>query len=378
MRSLSEVEALPADYLTDIEKYFKETLNNLYNGKKPTNKMFTTSGKTLVDKAVESYGTVQLDFTTPDAQMLSQLVKNCWQFSAAKNYQELQDLSAAMVNNETGKLREWSDFKAEAEKIGKKFNETWMRTEYDQAITGAQSAARWVEFEQDADTIPNLQYQTVGDGFVRTEHQLLNGVVRPLKDGFWNTNYPPNGWGCRCEALQVPNDLGEITPAENVPNISIAPMFRTNLAKTGLIFPNEHPYYKGIPREIQQTLDVEVKRAVNVHYREIVEKWASNNIKGIQIHELDTFYSGKMEISGKSVETIARHLSGFNKTIAVNVIENIDKWERLNNNVGLKHARKDFVDFNNYKIKLADKEYIIHVGITKNGNEVLHSVFDIK
>jgi hypothetical protein len=96
--------------------------------------------------------------------------------------------------------------------------------------------------------MPNLQYQTVGDNYVREAHQILNGIVRPMKDSFWNTHYPPNGWGCRCEAIQVPNGLAPITPKGNIPQSPVPQMFSTNLAKCGLIFPKGHPYYAGIPQ----------------------------------------------------------------------------------------------------------------------------------
>jgi SPP1 gp7 family putative phage head morphogenesis protein len=195
-----------------------------------------------------------VDLETPDAEMLVQLSRNAWQFSAAKNYRQLKDLSLALTD-ENGKLREWSDFREAAQKIGVKYNERWMRTEYDQAISGATSAARWKDYEKNAELMPNLQYQTVGDNFVREEHQILDGIVRPMTDAFWSTHYPPNGWGCRCEAIQIPNGLARVTPAENIPPTPVPPMFRTNLAKTGLIFPKGHPYYKGIPQS-------ELRRAI--------------------------------------------------------------------------------------------------------------------
>ena len=176
--------------------------------------------------------------------MLAKLTANVWQFSAAKEYQQLKDITN-QLKDENGKLREWNDFKNAVSGMGVKYNETWMRTEYHMAATSAISAARWEEFSQEADVIPNLMYQTVGDNAVRYSHQILNGTVKPIGDSFWNTYYPPNGWGCRCEAIQSVD--GEVTPAKKTPHIPIPPMFQTNLGKQGLIFPKNHPYYRGIP-----------------------------------------------------------------------------------------------------------------------------------
>lgn len=240
-------ESLPEEYSNAIQRYFKDTLKALYEGKEPDNKMLLETGKTLTEKVSRSYSDIAVDFTTPDAEMLIRLTRDTWQFSAAKNYQQLRDLTLAL-KDENGKLREWDDFKEAADKTGVKYNETWMRTEYGQAIAASQNAARWTEFEREKDIIPNLQYQTVGDEHVRESHRLLDGVIRPLNDTFWNTHYPPNGWGCRCEVIQSLDGYGEVTPDKDMPDVPVPEMFGTNLAKTGLIYPKNHPYYDGIPR----------------------------------------------------------------------------------------------------------------------------------
>lgn len=48
-----------------------------------------------------------------------------------------------------------------------------------------------------------LQYRTQKDGSVRPEHAALDGVTLPPSDPFWQDFYPPNGWNCRCDVVQV-------------------------------------------------------------------------------------------------------------------------------------------------------------------------------
>ncbi|MDR3327064.1 MAG: hypothetical protein LBT04_02855 [Prevotellaceae bacterium] len=66
-----------------------------------------------------------------------------------------------------------------------------------------------------------------------------SGATKPINHDFWKTYYPPNGWRYRCEAIQLPySGAAEVEPMDYPP---VPPMFKTNLAKTGLIFPKGHP-----------------------------------------------------------------------------------------------------------------------------------------
>lgn len=209
--------------------------------------------KTLSGRVIDSYQ-FAADFTTPDAEMLTRLVRDVWHFSAAKNYQEMRDLTL-LLKDDKGRLREFEDFKKAAEGVIDRYNEIWLKTEYNFAVSSSQSAARWVEFEKEASVIPNLKYQTVGDDHVRLAHQALDGIIRPVNDSFWITHYPPNGWGCRCEVVQSLEGYGKVTPDNDIPVVDIPKIFETNLAKTGLIYPKNHPYYNGVPKaEISKAL----------------------------------------------------------------------------------------------------------------------------
>lgn len=62
--------------------------------------------------------------------------------------------------------------------------------------------SKWEEYAQDGDRY-NLHYCTQKYDEVRPEHAALDGVTLPPSDPFWADFYPPNGWNCRCNVVQV-------------------------------------------------------------------------------------------------------------------------------------------------------------------------------
>lgn len=185
-------------------------------------------------------------YNTPDYEMLRHLTQNVYQFSAAKNWQQLKDMT--LVMSEGDRLLTESEFIERVRVMNLKYNEDWLRTERNTAIAGGQMAGRWAAFENDSDVITILEYSTVGDGNVRASHAALDGVRKPKDDPFWNSYYPPNGWGCRCDVIALTDRKAAPTPNEKISLPDVQQMFKTNLAKEGLIFPKEHPYYNGIPK----------------------------------------------------------------------------------------------------------------------------------
>ena len=194
----------------------------------------------------------QVKWDTPDADMIDNLTRNIYQFSAAKNWQQLHDMTSALRDGE--RIVSESEFFDRINAINDKYNKNWLRTERNSAIAGAQMASRWAQFQNDKEAIPLLTYRTVGDSNVRPAHQALDGITRPIDDTFWKTNYPPNGWGCRCDVEQAPG-RSRPTPKNRIPNVPIPEMFKTNLAEAGLIYPKEHPYYNGVP-------NAEIRKAI--------------------------------------------------------------------------------------------------------------------
>lgn len=86
--------------------------------------------------------------------------------------------------------------------------ETLVRTHSQLAFGAAQ-----YQLNQDDpdDIIWGYMYSTVGDDRVRPEHAVLDGLVRPKDDPIWQTIWPPNGWNCRCQLIEL-TEPQQITP----------------------------------------------------------------------------------------------------------------------------------------------------------------------
>ncbi|MBL4783025.1 MAG: hypothetical protein JKX92_12360 [Porticoccaceae bacterium] len=67
----------------------------------------------------------------------------------------------------------------------------------------AHMAGRWQQIQRVKQLRPWLVYLTVGDLRVRQLHQQWNKTALPVDDPWWDTHYPPNGWGCRCSIVSA-------------------------------------------------------------------------------------------------------------------------------------------------------------------------------
>jgi len=212
-------------------------------------KYFATEFFGAVEKG---YGAelISIDYDTPDYLVLRNLQENVYQFSAAKNYQQLKDTTRALIG-EDGKLRTWTEFKNAAYKINNEHVTSWLAAERNNAITCGQASAIWQRAQENKDVLPILEFHAIIDGHTTDICRNLNGVRKPIDDPFWDLYYIPNHFGERSDILQQPG--GRITPTTDItfPD-KIPPMFKTNLAKNGLVFPKDHPYYTGVPHQVSE------------------------------------------------------------------------------------------------------------------------------
>lgn len=69
----------------------------------------------------------------------------------------------------------------------------------------ANMAGHWKRMWEDREMHPYLRYVQVQRPTKRPEHAVWHGVILPIEDPFWDTHFPPNGWGCKCAVQNVSN-----------------------------------------------------------------------------------------------------------------------------------------------------------------------------
>lgn len=108
---------------------------------------------------------------------------------------ELRDLGwwgeKEIVNEQTGEVETTT------------FNPSRLRTIYRTNLQTSYMAGRWNGQRQAIDRRPYGEYRAVLDPSTRPDHRAADGTVLPLDDPFFDTHYPPNGWGCRCRVVSL-------------------------------------------------------------------------------------------------------------------------------------------------------------------------------
>ena len=180
-------------------------------------------------------------------RMRARLERSTWIFSGMKAIREMGEAFPSLLD-ENGERKPFERFLNDVRKVDQTYNQHYLRAEYEFAAASAQMAAKWERFAEDGDRY-NLQYRTAGDDRVRPEHAALDGITLPPSDSFWESYFPPNGWRCRCDVVQVrkskypttPHDeamqLGELATQKDTKNI-----FRFNPGKQERVFPACNPY----------------------------------------------------------------------------------------------------------------------------------------
>lgn len=185
-------------------------------------------------KANTALPTIRFEFDERSVSSINAFRNQAYVISTVRTGQAFKQLwdDAANALEEGG---DFKDFISKAELSGFGVDNPFhLKTEFETALAGAEQAGRWAEIEADADLFPYLRYVTMEDNLVRPEHAELNGTVAAVGDAFWNDNYPPNGYNCRCSVEQLTEDEAKADPKWNgsKPVLPMDDNFKQNIGKT--------------------------------------------------------------------------------------------------------------------------------------------------
>lgn len=235
--------------LKTVEKAFKKLHQN---GKySPEDLLKTKEYKNLITETSSVFESAITDNDIPEA-MSKSLKEDTFIFSGLKTNAQLFEASRLLLNDDN-KMKSFSQFSNDIKSIKENYNQNYLEAEYQFAVSSAQSAGNWANISNDYD----LQYRTASDDRVRDSHAVLHNTTLPADDAFWLSYYPPNGWRCRCTAVQVRKGKYDVSDSKkSIANGEKATsqidkdgknklaIFRFNPGLTKKVFPPEHPYTK--------------------------------------------------------------------------------------------------------------------------------------
>ena len=230
-------------------------------------------------------------------EMRDYLEKDVFIFSGLKTHTQLTE-ARSYLKDESGNIVPYDRFEQKILKLNEQYNRHYLEAEYQFAVHSAQSAANWANLQENTSRYW-LEYRTAGDERVRANHAVLNGICLPKDDDFWTEYYPPNGWRCRCIAVEVlarentlsdskkAKELGEKATTHIAPNgKNKLQMFRFNPGTEKKVFPPNNAYSKVVGAEqAEKTLKQQI------------------DYKKVSIHELETMYKNQ-NINTKNEEII--------------------------------------------------------------------------
>ena len=236
------------DVLKAGEKAFKHLLKNgSYKPEDITQKPY----QNLINETNKIFKKVVQDNVISPV-LRSALESDAFLFGSLKTHAQLFEANALLFNKD-GQIKSQAQLEHELNKLNVAYNNNYLEAERQFAVSSAISADKWSKVSDRY----NLQYRTVNDDKVRDEHRVLHDITLPPQDEFWKKYYPPNGWRCRCVAVQVrkskypESDAAKAMELGDKATMQIGKdgknrleIFRFNPGISLKLMPPQHPYNK--------------------------------------------------------------------------------------------------------------------------------------
>ena len=239
--------------------------------------------------------------------------ENFLKFAGAKAHDLMKQLDAL----NTGKTSK-DDFTTQAKAIVNKHNDQWLNTETKFAGDCVSSAQEYATFLEDIDIYGYLKYRTMGDGDVRADHALNEGIIVPVKEV---NALAPFDYGCRCWWEQTTD---KPTKGRELKGVK----FTNNPHKTGEVFNNEQSYFKNM---------ADKSRGIIRDNTELMKQYTPYS-QTINVDDQTVFVSDfhdTMDVSAniKAAKLLAKELE--QDVYILPHVENSDKLHRKNPELGI-------------------------------------------
>ena len=257
--------------INELLNITQKAFDVLYSRKsyKPDDLMNVPEFRAVVEHTAEVFSSA-VPHEVPQ-EMRDYLEKDVFVFSGLKTHTQLTE-ARSYLKDENGNIVPYDRFEQKILKLNEQYNRHYLEAEYQFAVHSAQSAANWANLQENTSRYW-LEYRTAGDERVRANHAVLNGICLPKDDDFWTEYYPPNGWRCRCVAVEVlarentlsdskkAKELGEKATTHIAPNgKNKLQMFRFNPGAEKKVFPPNNAYNKVVgAKDVKETLKEKVR-----------------------------------------------------------------------------------------------------------------------
>ncbi|MDH6310579.1 hypothetical protein M2451_003331 [Dysgonomonas sp. PFB1-18] len=306
-------------YSINIDQLINEAIKEVYGnrGEELINKKFFDITNDVLQNGIDT----TLTRNDVDEDFARQFKENAAVFAAFKNHQQTKEIAALMYDNE-GKLVPYSQFKKEALKISEKYNEQWLRTEYNTAVRRARAAANFKKFEKTKHLYPNLEYMPTGSTVPRESHEIFVGTILPIDHEVWEWLMPPSDFNCDHSVRATDKEAAGVPVKPSDWNN----IFTGNPAKTAeFINTKETPYYKHTDEALRFDVTAEGKRLYKEYedskevyhgadggYLEIVRQQGNERAKNLKTYKFMADRGGKYQLLKPSVAENVKNPDAFN------------------------------------------------------------------
>ena len=395
----------------DLSRLLEEALREVYGGETLLPGALFRANDEPMQVALSS------ELGGGDPELERELRYNMSVWSAFKTHTEADDLARLLVDSR-GRMRSFAEFRKAARPLIGKYNDQWLRTEYNTAILRARSAVQYRDALRTKALYPSLEYLESDSVEKREEHLALVGTIRPIEDPWWDTHTPPLAWNCKCRIRPTDKPVTPI-PKETAKD-KPAPGLSGNPGRSGSVFDlKSHPYTRGqgdphCPECRRQGL---VKSSDLLDYKDLlcpmhreawealegkrkeqqkladkwVRKWAEENIPekhGITIERRE-FYSGTAIVWRKSIKNLLGHIADPEQKLLAMKIDDIlnlctpkdgNAFARLyshGHNRATKEAR-NAIGFAYYNFKMNGETYQLDMEVRQLGDWKYETPYSIR